>query len=98
MSKESINEIVNIDLEVGLFYEGWTLREQANKILEEAAEVFSAVEDYERNHCECYEVFNECADVIQAAMNMIYCFGFEKNCIEEAMGYCLERNIERGRC
>lgn len=49
---------------------GWTARDQAIKVLEEAAEAFSAVETYEGD-CDKLHVMIECLDVMQAAANLI---------------------------
>lgn len=77
---------------------------QALKPLEEAAEAFgawqllqtaktvseTAVEDARRR------VVEECADVIQAAVNLAAAMGVED--MSAAMLACYRRNHERGRC
>lgn len=71
---------------------------QALKVLEEAAEVFGAWQAYDEfdpPHCLVEPVLDECADVIQAACNLIAALGvadFAPN-----MEECRERNEERGR-
>lgn len=79
-------------------------KEQALKPLEEAAEAFGAwqllqtaetvsetvAEDARRR------VVEECADVIQAAVNLAAAMGVED--MTAAMLYCYRRNHERGRC
>lgn len=80
------------------------MKEQAKKILEEAAEVYAAWQDWE---CEGEEdcgrlnykkeyILEEVADVIQAAMNMAYCLGYTHYDIEEAMRSCQQKNKARG--
>ena len=79
-------------------------KEQALKPLEEAAEAFGAwkllqtaetvsetVADDARRR-----VVEECADVIQAAVNLAAAMGVED--MTEAILYCYRRNHERGRC
>lgn len=79
-------------------------KEQALKPLEEAAEAFGAwqllqtaetvsetvSEDARRR------VVEECADVIQAAVNLAAAMGVED--MTAAMLHCYRRNHERGRC
>lgn len=82
------------------------MKAQAKKVLEEAAEVYAAWQDWE---CEGEEdcgrlnykkeyILEEVADVIQAAMNMAYCLGYTHCDIEEAMKACQRKNKKRGRC
>jgi NTP pyrophosphatase (non-canonical NTP hydrolase) len=86
------------------FHTQCTSKEQACKVLEEAAEVFGAwqrVDDADRN-CTFYEEGNwhlpdladEIADVIQAACNLAYRYGID---VSAAMQRCEQRNRERGR-
>ena len=76
---------------------------QALKVLEEAAEVFGAwqiwdgirelsstVGDWERGY-----MLNECADVIQATLNLVAALGVED--FRPWMDECERRNEERGR-
>ena len=101
-------------LEVTPFLVGCTKKEQACKVLEEAAEVFGAWQNCERcindPHIKpCYECdFNdgtgfcsvktfladEIADVVQAACNLAYRYGFD---MSAAMERCTERQRARGR-
>lgn len=71
---------------------------QALKILEEAAEVFSAWEEWEHdNHSRLcrFVILNECADLITAACGMIAALGVED--FTPDMRLCAESNEERGR-
>lgn len=77
-------------------------KEQVLKILEEAAEVFSAWEDYMRikpylNSAPEHEkkILNECADLIQATCNLISALGGEG--FEVYKQACFQRNLDRGR-
>lgn len=82
----------------------------ALKILEEAAEVFGAWQDYEdarENETESYGephdftcmyrdfLLDECADVIQATVNLIYALGVDD--FTPYMNACEIRNRARGR-
>ena len=104
--KQSDSCITNLSFDVGLFVVEDDLKDQAKKILEEAAEVYSAWENLDNydgsddiNNDRLYcEVVKECADVIQASMNMMYAIGCSGVDIEHAMNRCLRRNKERGRC
>ena len=74
---------------------------QALKPLEEAAEAFGAWQDYECSHGPTrtsyrIKVVDECADVIQAAVNLAAAMGVED--MSAAMMACYRRNHERGRC
>ena len=82
-----------------------TSKEQACKVLEEAAEVFGAwqsVDDVERNwtllgedsNWHLPDLADEIADVIQAACNLAYRYGID---VSSAMQRCEERNRARGR-
>lgn len=82
-------------------------KEQALKVVEEAAEVFSAWERQSREVQRALttgadidpttkaEVLDECADVIQATCNLIAAFSVED--FTGAMRECTERNRRRGR-
>lgn len=63
---------------------------QALKVLEEAAEVFGAWQAFDD-----YELFYECADVIQATCNLVAAFGVSD--FAPYMEECRTRNEERGR-
>lgn len=83
---------------------------QALKLLEEAAEVFGAWQEYEEmreyetetfgepNDWTCVvadDLLDECADVIQAVANLIAALGVED--FTPYMEACRKRNEERGR-
>lgn len=63
---------------------------QALKVLEEAAEVFGAWQAFDD-----YELFYECADVIQATCNLVAAFDVAD--FAPYMEECRIRNEERGR-
>lgn len=63
---------------------------QALKVLEEAAEVFGAWQAFDD-----YELFYECADVVQATCNLVAAFGVSD--FAPYMEECRTRNEERGR-
>ena len=74
---------------------------QALKPLEEAAEAFGAWQDYDGSHGPTREsyrikVVDECADVIQAAVNLAAAMGVGD--MTAALLACYRRNHERGRC
>ena len=83
---------------------------QALKVVEEAAEVFGAWQEWDRYHgahaafdgpkAECAKamkacIVDECADVIQATCNLLAALGVTD--MTEAMAACERRNRERGR-
>lgn len=85
-------------------------KEQALKVVEEAAEVFSAWENWNSKACgdlgyyeshsygACIEYRNlldECADVIQATCNLLASLDIKK--FEYVMDECYARNEARGR-
>ena len=76
--------------DVRTFDVGGDRKQQAKKIVEEACEVFSAVEsgDHER-------IVAEAADVITAVCNLLAMVGVRD--AREAMRSCSARNAERGR-
>lgn len=83
-------------------------KEQACKLLEEAAEVFGAWQNLqEAAHVDAYtdasglgvtlakiDFADEIADVIQVACNLAYRYGID---VAEAMKRCTERQRARGR-
>ena len=86
-------------------------KEQVVKVLEEAAEVFGAWQEWDRYHsahavfdgpkAECAKamkacIVDECADVIQAVSNLLAGVGVYD--MKQAMFECYERNRKRGRC
>lgn len=78
-------------------------KEEALKVLEEAAEVFGAWQNWHEFNCHLPEasqnvrahLVNECADVIQATCNLLYALGVTY--MAQPMGACEQRNRERGR-
>ena len=79
-------------------------KEQALKILEEAAEVFGAWQEWQRtkdgvlSHMSIDKmraIMGECADVVQAVCNLVGAFG--ECAFDDYMEECAERNRERGR-
>ena len=73
-------------------------KEQAKKVLEEAAEVFGALQSWEEQPWSISRteaLRDECADVIQAVANMLAAVGIED--FTEDMAACEARNRERGR-
>ena len=80
---------------------------QALKVLEEAAEVFGAYQTWEREvtrwgnprSFDSYpfrqDLMDECADVIQATLNLVAALGVED--FRPYMKECERRNRERGR-
>lgn len=74
-------------------------KEQALKVLEEAAEVFGACQafnaDQDGNTSAIFSLLDECADVIQAVSNLVASL----NVVDFApyMDDCRERNEKRGR-
>ncbi len=95
-------------IEVTPFVLDCSEKEQACKVLEEAAEVFGAWQEIDAccgpRQCEQCEIINVCAmpvefadeiaDVIQAACNLAERYGID---VEKAMRRCTERQHERGR-
>ena len=81
---------------------GCTVREQALKVLEEAAEAFAAARNYAefRSHLpegagnQRMHVLAECADVITATCNLLSMLGVED--ATEIMADCARRQRERG--
>lgn len=71
----------------------------ALKPLEEAAELFAAWQDWDEDGHEAYQleaIVSECADVVQAACNLMASLGVTD--LGPAMRLCERRNRERGRC
>lgn len=95
-------------IEVTPFVLDCTEKEQACKVLEEAAEVFGAWQNLqEAAYVDAYtdangfgvtlakiDLADEIADVIQAACNLAYRHGID---VAAAMERCTERQRERGR-
>lgn len=85
-------------------------KEQALKVLEEAAEVFGAWQEYEQYHSQHSvwdypkvqtakilktKMFNEIADVIQACVNLLSAYGATD--FAPYVEQCEQRNRDRGR-
>lgn len=71
---------------------------QALKVLEEAAEVFGAWQagyDHDHPNPSRWPILDECADVIQAACNLVAAYGVTD--FAPYMDMCRRRNEERGR-
>lgn len=84
--------------EVAVFPNAKADKEQALKIVEEAAEVFGAWQTWtDDDGCinDREAIASECADVIQAVANMLYAIGVDDATL--AMEACRKRNEERGR-
>jgi len=71
-------------------------REQAVKVLEEAAELFGVV-DTHGGLIDDAAMRRECSDVIQAVCNLLASFGYAWLDFEEDMVKCRDRNENRGR-
>ena len=83
--------------EVTVFDHPEATKEQALKILEEAAETVEAFKQWDKYHSYVDEgsLYNEIADTIQACANLIA--ALNKDDFTDVMGFCEQRNIERGR-
>lgn len=80
--------------EVSVFPNVKADKEQAKKVLEEAAEVFGAWQNRELGIV-CDSLLDEIADLITASCNLAFALGFDD--LRPAMGECRKRNEERGR-
>lgn len=81
--------------EVPVFPNAKADKEQAKKVLEEAAEVFGAWQDMSCGISTESEVVEEIADLITASCNLASALGFDD--LRPAMEECRRRNEERGR-
>lgn len=81
--------------EVAVFPNAKADKEQAKKVLEEAAEVFGAWQDMSCGISTESEVVEEVADLITASCNLASALGFDD--LRPAMEECRRRNEERGR-
>ena len=92
-------ELTSVNIgEVATFPGVLPSKEQALKVLEEAAEVFGAWQVYDDG--DIYglltdAVLDECADVIQATCNLVAALGVTD--FASYMDMCKRRNEERGR-
>lgn len=69
------------------------------KPLEEAAEVFGAWQDMDRDPCKMRrsDVIYECCDTIQAAANALASFGVTQDEVDQTFARVHKHNVERGR-
>lgn len=73
---------------------------QALKVLEEAAEVVEAFKNWDKHgHTsgQRRDLIDECADVIQATVNLMAAMEFTDDEIRQAIEDCRARNDARGR-
>lgn len=70
---------------------------QAVKVLEEAAELSVAVNDYRKGQGSRMAALDELADVVQTLANLCDAYGFTDEEIREASERVQRRNVERGR-
>ena len=97
--------MVNVG-KVSVIRDGGTPKERARKLVEEAAEAFSAWERFDRENAVDdlaaidaaeREIAEECADVITAACGLIWSiYGGDTSLVLE-IEKCKRRNQERGR-
>lgn len=95
--------MVNVG-KVSVIRDGGCPKERARKLVEEAAEAFSAWERFDRAEYDLAaidaaerEIMEECADVITAACGLVWSiYGGDKSLILE-IEKCKRRNKERGR-
>ena len=80
--------------EVAVFPNAKADKEQAKKVLEEAAEVFGAWQNRELGIV-CDSLLDEIADLITASCNLASALGFDD--LRPAVEECRRRNEERGR-
>lgn len=75
------------------------LRNQANKILEEASEAAEALRNYEKDKTQynLSEARKELADAAQTILNAYAMLGCDKEDVMAEMNACYERNKARGR-
>jgi len=83
---------------VDTFDDDWlpSPREQAVKVLEEAAELFGVV-DTHGDLIDDTALRRECSDVIQAVCNLLASVGYARYDFEPDMLDCRKRNEYRGR-
>lgn len=89
---------------VSVIRDGGSLKERARKLVEEAAEAFSAWERFYRAEYDLEEIdavgreiVQECADVITAACGLVWSIYGGDTDIAKDMEECKRRNEERGR-
>lgn len=76
-----------------------SMKEQGKKVLEEASELFAAVQEYDKNPTRetRKRVREEAADVNQALMNCLEMIGVNEVTMDEDVMDCFARNYARGR-
>ena len=84
-----------------------SVKAQAKKVLEEAAELYSATESHIRTRRNMSAIEDEAADVITAAINLVWCVWRTQDedfserelqaTMRDAMERCAEKNKTRGR-
>lgn len=70
---------------------------QALKVLEEAAELEVAVNEYRKGQGSRGAALDELADVVQTLVNLCDAYGFSDGEIEQALQRVTARNVKRGR-
>lgn len=70
---------------------------QAVKVLEEAAELSVAVNEYRKGQGSRMSALDELADLVQTLANLCDAYGFTDEEIREASERVQRRNVERGR-
>lgn len=70
---------------------------QAVKVLEEAAELEVAVNDYRKGQGSREAALDELADVVQTLVNLCDAYGFSDDEVDAALHRVTMRNVERGR-
>ena len=71
-------------------------KEQALKILEEAAEVVAAWKE-RLNDNDWMNLAEECGDVIQSTVNLLYSCGIPPLALKVALAKVMDKNLARGR-
>ena len=103
--REKGRKMVNVG-EVAVIRDGGSPKERARKLVEEAAEAFSAWERFDRADAKDdlaaidaaeREIVQECCDVITATCGLIWSiYGSDTNIVAD-IEECKRRNQERGR-
>ena len=90
--------MVNVGM-VAVIRDGGSPKERARKLVEEAAEAFSAWERFDRAEYDAAkrEIVEECADVITAACGLIWSIYGEDTSLVPDIEECKRRNEKRGR-
>ena len=95
---------MRISVDMPVFNEPGSIREQSIKLLEEASECCEACKRCEDKWSDDYmpwhrtDALDEYADVLQSLVNLAHSMGFDHDEIQNAMARCRARNEERGRC